>query len=155
MTEKAIFAAGCFWGVEERFRKLDGVLKTKVGYIGGKTENPTYEEVCSKRTGHAEAVEIEFDNEIIKYKDLLKTFFSIHDPTTKNRQGFDIGDQYRSEIFYTTEEQKKEAEEYKKELSENERYKITPIVTEVTEAPTFYDAEEYHQKYIMKKEGNA
>ncbi|MDD9868206.1 MAG: peptide-methionine (S)-S-oxide reductase MsrA [Candidatus Campbellbacteria bacterium] len=144
--ERAVFAAGCFWGVEESFRKLEGVSETKVGYIGGDTENPTYEDVCSGETNHAEAVEVVFDPEKISYKDLVRHFWDIHDPTQKDRQGPDFGTQYRSAIFYTTEEQKKIAEE----LRDVEAAKM-PVVTEITEAAMFYPAEDYHQKYILKK----
>ena len=144
--ERAVFAAGCFWGVEESFRKLEGVSETKVGYIGGDTENPTYEDVCSGETNHAEAVEVVFDPEKISYKDLVRHFWDIHDPTQKDRQGPDFGTQYRSAIIYTTEEQKKIAEE----LRDVEAAKM-PVVTEITEAAMFYPAEDYHQKYILKK----
>lgn len=151
-TEKAIFAAGCFWGVEELFRQLPGVVQTTVGYIGGKTENPTYEEVCSHTTGHAEAVEVEFDSEKITYEKLLEVFFMGHDPTTLNRQGPDVGDQYRSAIFYLNEEQKKAAEASKKKMDKLSKY-AEPIVTEISKAEPFYRAEEYHQKYFLKNGG--
>ena len=144
---KAIFAAGCFWGVEEAFSKLKGVKKTSAGYTGGTTKNPSYEDICSNTTGHTEAIEIYYDPKKISYKELLKTFWAIHNPTTKNRQGLDIGSQYRSAIFYHTEEQRKEAEESRNEEQNN--YK-KEIVTEITKASTFYKAEEYHQEYNKK-----
>lgn len=149
MKEKAIFAAGCFWGVEELFRTLPGVLKTTVGYTGGKTKNPTYEEVCSKTTNHAEAVEVEFDPDKISYEKLLDVFWKGHNPTTMNRQGPDIGSQYRSAVFYLTNEQKEAAEAKKAELQKTAKYS-EPIVTEITQADVFYPAEEYHQKYFFK-----
>ena len=151
-TEKAIFAAGCFWGVEELFRQLPGVIGTTVGYTGGKTENPTYEDVCSHTTGHAEAVEVEFDPKKISYEKLLEVFWKGHNPTTLNRQGPDVGDQYRSAVFYLNEEQKKIAEKSKEELVEKAKY-AEPVVTEVTKAGPFYRAEEYHQKYFLKNGG--
>lgn len=148
-TEKAIFAAGCFWGVEELFRTLPGVTETTVGYTGGKTENPTYEDVCAHKTDHAEAVEVEFDPEKISYEELLRVFWKGHNPTTHNRQGPDIGSQYRSGVFYLTENQKELAEAKKEELQKTAKY-AEPIVTEITEAKVFYPAEEYHQKYFAK-----
>jgi peptide-methionine (S)-S-oxide reductase len=150
MIEKAAFAAGCFWGVEEAFGKVSGVIETKVGYMGGNLENPTYENVCTNTTGHAEVVEIKYDSEKISYDDLLNLFWKIHDPTQVNRQGVDIGSQYRSVIFYHNKEQKELAEKSKKELDESGKYK-KPIATEITDAKTFYMAEEYHQKYLQKK----
>jgi peptide-methionine (S)-S-oxide reductase len=148
--EKATFAAGCFWGVEAVFRDLKGVVSTRVGYMGGKTEDPTYGEVCSGSTGHAEAVEVIFDPSKIGYKKLLETFWNKHDPTTRNRQGPDIGEQYRSIIFYHTDEQKKLAIESKDELESSGRYK-NPVVTEIIPAPIFYPAEDYHQQYLEKR----
>jgi len=148
--EKAAFAAGCFWSIEEAFRVLKGVKKTSVGYMGGKTKNPSYEEVCSGRTGHAEAVLVEYDSKIISYEKLLEVFWSIHNPTTKNRQGFDIGSQYRSIIFYFSEGQKKIALKSKKELNKSGKY-WKPVVTEIIKASAFYKAEDHHQKYLMKK----
>lgn len=148
--EIAIFGAGCFWGVEEAFRTLKGVLKTEVGYCGGHTENPAYKEVCTDTTGHAEVVQLEFEPEIISYKKLLEVFWSIHDPTTLNRQGPDYGSQYRSVIFTTTDEQKNIAENYKKELNESARFP-RKIITQINTAPIFYSAEEYHQQYLQKK----
>ncbi len=148
MTENATFAAGCFWHVEEAFKEVKGVLNTTVGYMGGKMKNPTYEDVCSDKTGHAEVVQIEYDPKIVPYEKLLEVFWTIHDPTQKNKQGPDEGTQYRSAIFYHTEEQKKIAEKSIKE--EQKKYK-EKIATEITKAGTFYKAEEYHQKYLMKK----
>jgi len=146
---KATFAAGCFWHVEDLFRKTKGVKSTQVGYTGGKLTNPTYEEVCTDKTGHAEAVQVEYDPNEISYDKLLKIFWENHDPTTLNRQGPDIGSQYRSAVFYHDESQKQEAEKSKEELEKSGRYQ-RPIVTEVAPAPEFYKAEEYHQKYFQK-----
>ncbi|MDX1595952.1 MAG: peptide-methionine (S)-S-oxide reductase MsrA [Nitrosopumilaceae archaeon] len=146
---KATFAAGCFWHVEDLFRKTKGVKSTKVGYTGGTLPNPTYEEVCTDRTGHAEAVQIEYDPQEISYNDLLKIFWENHDPTTLNRQGPDVGTQYRSAVFYHDESQKQDAEKSKHELEKSGRYQ-KPIVTEVKPVPEFYSAEEYHQKYFQK-----
>lgn len=148
-TEKAMFAAGCFWGVEEAFRKTPGVTKTTAGYSGGNIANPTYEEVCSDRTGHAEAVLVEFDPKQTSFKELVDLFWSIHNPTTLNRQGPDIGAQYRSAIFYMNPEQEKIAKDTKEKLERSGKYK-TKIVTEITPAKEFYPAEEYHQQYIKK-----
>jgi peptide methionine sulfoxide reductase msrA/msrB len=145
--ERAIFAGGCFWGVEYYFQNLPGVLKTTVGYIGGYFEKPTYEDVCSGNTGHAEAVEIVFNPEQISYDELLKLFFEIHDFTQVNRQGPDIGEQYRTEIFYLTDEQKTKAEEIINQLK-SMGYNVA---TKVTKATHFWEAEEYHQKYYYKK----
>lgn len=147
--EKATFAAGCFWHVEEAFRHIKGVLSTTVGYTGGTTKNPTYEDVCTDTTGHAEVVEVTFDPNKVSYEELLTVFWDVHDPTTKNRQGPDIGNQYRSAIFYHTKEQKKQAEQSKKNLEKTGKYK-KKIVTEITQATTFYPAEEYHQQYLQK-----
>jgi peptide-methionine (S)-S-oxide reductase len=149
-TQKATFGAGCFWGVEEIFRKLDGVMNTAVGYAGGAMENPTYEDVCTDETGHAEVVEVEFDPAKISYRQLLDVFWANHDPTTHNRQGPDVGRQYRSVIFYHSPEQKAEAEESKKALENAGRFK-RPIVTEIEPAGTFYRAEDYHQRYLEKR----
>jgi peptide-methionine (S)-S-oxide reductase len=151
--ERATLAAGCFWGVESSFRKIPGVVATSVGYTGGKTENPTYKEVCYKNTGHAEAVEIVYDPDVIKYEQILKTFFDIHNPTTPNRQGPDIGSQYRSAIFYHNDKQKQTAHKIKAELNKSGKFS-RPIVTETTKAQTFYRAEEYHQQYNEKKGNN-
>lgn len=146
--KKATFAAGCFWGVEEAFRHLKGVTSTMVGYTGGTNKNPSYEDVCNKETGHAEAVQIEFDSKKVSYEKLLKIFWKIHDPTTLNRQGPDVGSQYRSAIFYHNEEQKELA--IKSKEKEQKKYK-NKIVTEITEAKTFYKAEKYHQQYLEKQ----
>lgn len=149
-TQKATFAAGCFWGVEEAFRKIKGVVATAVGYTGGHTADPSYKEVCTDTTGHAEAIEVTFDPEAVSYGELLRVFWDLHDPTTADRQGPDIGSQYRSAIFYRGEEQKRLAEESKKALESSGVYG-RPIVTEITTATEFYPAEEYHQKYLMKR----
>lgn len=146
---KATFGAGCFWGVEKSFMDLKGVKSTTVGYMGGKTKNPTYQEVCTDKTGHAEVVQIEYNPDIISYKELLDVFWDIHDPTQKNRQGVDIGTQYRSVIFYHTEEQKNIAEKEKEKLEKSGRYK-KKIETDIKPALEFYRAEEYHQKYFEK-----
>ena len=148
----AIFGAGCFWGIEAQFRKLKGVISTRVGYTGGNFPNPTYKDVCSHKTGHAEAVEVTFNPKIISYTDLLDVFWDIHDPTTLNRQGFDIGSQYRSAIFYLNEEQKKKAHNSRKRVEESKKYR-NPIVTEIVPASEFWQAEEYHQQYVEKKRG--
>ncbi len=147
--EKAILAAGCFWGVQFYFDQVPGVVKTIVGYTGGHTEKPTYEEVCSHTTGHAEATLIEFDPKKVTFHELLMHFFRIHDPTQLNRQGPDVGDSYRSAIFYTSEEQKTEVEDMLKKLTEEKKYPA-PIVTEVTQASEFYPAEDYHQKFTER-----
>ena len=149
MKEEAIFAAGCFWGVESSFRSQSGVLETEVGYIGGNTASPTYEQVCKGTTRHAEAVRIEFDNEKISYRDLLTLFWEIHDPTTMNRQGPDIGTQYRSAIFCLNSSQLEQAKTYMMALEEDGIYPA-PIVTLIQMAQTFYKAEEYHQQYHDK-----
>lgn len=146
---KATFGAGCFWHVENLLSKTKGIKSTQVGYIGGNLPNPTYEEVCTDRTGHAEAVEVEYDPDEISYEELLDVFWSNHNPTTLNRQGPDIGIQYRSAIFYHDEKQKEIAEKSKTQLDSSGKYG-SPIVTEITPAPTFYKAEKYHQKYFKK-----
>jgi peptide-methionine (S)-S-oxide reductase len=148
--EKATFAAGCFWGVEAAFRQAPGVLSTQVGYTGGKVKDPTYEQVCTDRTGHAEAVEVEFDPARVSYEDLLKVFWECYDPTQLNRQGPDPGTQYRSAIFFHTPAQRAAAIASKERLEKNGRFK-RPIVTEVTAASEFYRAEEYHQQYLEKR----
>lgn len=150
MTNLATFGAGCFWGVEETFRKLPGVIETAVGYMGGSTERPTYEQVCSSRTGHAEVMQLTYDPEKISYEELLKIFWQSHNPTTLNRQGPDVGTQYRSAIFYHTPEQKEIAEKSKDELEKSGKWK-SPIVTEITPAQNFWKAEDYHQKYLYKR----
>ena len=146
---KATFGAGCFWHVEDLLNKTKGVKSTAVGYIGGQLPNPTYEEVCTDKTGHAEAVEIEYDPDEISFEELLDVFWSNHNPTTLNRQGPDVGIQYRSSIFYHDESQKEIAESSKEFLEKSGKYD-NPIVTEIVPAPTFYRAEEYHQKYFKK-----
>ena len=146
---KATFGAGCFWHVEDLLNKTKGVKSTAVGYIGGKLQNPTYEEVCTDKTGHAEAVEVEYDPDEISFEDLLSVFWSNHNPTTLNSQGPDVGIQYRSAIFYHDETQKEIAEKSKRELGQSGKFD-KPIVTEIVPAPTFYKAEEYHQKYFKK-----
>lgn len=145
-TETAIFAGGCFWCTEAFFTDLKGVQKVVSGYIGGKTENPTYREVCEGYTGHAEAIQITFDPEQVTYEELLEIFFATHDPTTLNRQGADVGTQYRSEIFYTTEAQKASAENFIKLLTEQNIFD-KKIVTKISSATKFYPAEDYHQDY--------
>ncbi|MFA5271720.1 MAG: bifunctional methionine sulfoxide reductase B/A protein [Candidatus Omnitrophota bacterium] len=150
MTKKADFAAGCFWGIEAAFRKLKGVVSTRVGYAGGNYKNPTYKEVCSGKTGHAETVEVEYDPNVISYYQLLDVFWKIHDPTTLNRQGPDVGEQYRSVIFYRSEEEKQAAEGSKAKLKKSGVYKSL-IVTEIVFFSEFYPAEEYHQQYYEKK----
>jgi len=150
--EKAYFAAGCFWGVEEAFYDESGVLATRVGYTGGQCDKPTYQQVCSGTTGHAEAVEITFDPAIISYEQLLKLFWQAHDPTQLNRQGPDVGSQYRSAIFYHTERQREQAEVSRDALDHSGRYQRS-VVTEIVPVGTFWQAEEYHQKYHKKNGG--
>ena len=145
--EKALFGAGCFWGVEEKFRKLPGVIRTEVGYSGGISKNPSYEDVCKGNTNHAEVVFIEYNRDEISFEELLDHFWSCHNPTTLNRQGPDIGTQYRSVIFYLNNNQKKIAETSKQDYSKSNNLNI---VTEISEAKEYYKAEEYHQKYIQK-----
>jgi len=148
--EKATFGAGCFWGVEAAFRQVEGVKGTAVGYAGGTFPNPTYRDVCSGQTGHAEVVEVDFDPSVVSYEQLLNVFWENHDPTTLNRQGPDVGAQYRSAIFYHTPEQEAAARASKAALAESGKH-ARPIVTEITAAPTFYRAEDYHQQYFEKR----
>jgi len=145
---KATFAAGCFWGVEEAFRNLPGVISTAVGYEGGTMKNPTYQDVCTDHTGHAEVVEVEYDPEAVSYDTLLDTFWGNHDPTSRNRQGPDIGTQYRSAIFYHSPEQEAAA---RASLERTQTRFRRPIVTEIVPAAEFYRAEEYHQQYLAKR----
>jgi peptide-methionine (S)-S-oxide reductase len=147
-VEKATFGGGCFWGVEAAFRQVPGVTATTVGYAGGTTHNPTYRDVCTDRTGHAEVVQVEFDPEQVRYEDLLDAFWRLHDPTQLNRQGPDFGTQYRSVIFVHSAEQEAAAKESKEELQESSP---KPIVTEIVSAPEFYPAEDYHQRYLEKR----
>lgn len=146
MREKIYFSGGCFWGIEYHFQVLDGVVSTQVGYMGGTVENPTYEMVCSYSTGHAEVVMVEYDPKIVTEKELIKLFFEIHDPTQMNRQGPDMGDQYRSEIFYSRDHQKEIAQQLIQQLNE----KGFVVATKLTQASNFYSAEEYHQRYYQK-----
>jgi len=152
MHESAVLAGGCFWGMEEILRKIPGVIKTTVGYSGGTTANPTYEDVSTGGTGHAEAIQVEFDSARLSYEALLDYFFRMHDPTTLNRQHNDVGTQYRSAIFYTSEAQKKTAEGLKAKLEQAKKFN-RPITTEITAALKFYSAEDYHQKYLVKHPG--
>jgi len=148
--KKATFAAGCFWGVEATFMKVKGVVQTEVGYMGGHTESPTYRDVCTDRTGHAEVVHITYDDSIVSYEQLLDVFWGSHDPTLKNRQGPDVGTQYRTAIFYHDEEQRRTAEGSKTAMDASGRFK-RPIATLLEKAGPFWRAEEYHQKYLLKK----
>ena len=148
--EKATFAAGCFWGIEARFREVEGVVETAVGYTGGKLDNATYHDVCSGTTGHAEAVQVTFDPMRVSYEELLDIFWGIHDPTTPNRQGPDVGEQYRSAIFFHSPEQERAARESKARLDASGRFK-RPIVTQIVPAVQFWPAEEYHQRYLEKR----
>ena len=149
--EKATFGAGCFWGVEASFAAIPGVTSTAVGYEGGSLDRPTYKDVCTDQTGHAEVVELEFDNERISYDKILEAFFELHDPTTLNRQGPDWGRQYRSAIFFHSPEQEREAKAKIEQLTVSGRYSPKRIVTKVEAAQTFWRAEEYHQKYLEKR----
>ena len=148
--EIATFAAGCFWGVEATFRQIKGVTSTTVGYCGGSFASPTYKDVCTDRTGHAEAVQVEYDPAQVSYDELLDVFWDNHDPTTRNRQGPDVGTQYRSVIFYHTPEQKAAAAASKERLAKSGKYK-RPIVTQIVPAGTFWQAEDYHQQYLEKR----
>jgi methionine-S-sulfoxide reductase len=150
--ESAILGGGCFWGMEEILRKIPGVISTEVGYTGGAGANPTYKQVCTGLTGHAEAIEIVFDPKVLPYERLLDVFFRMHDPTTPNRQHNDVGTQYRSAIFYTSPSQKETAERVIQSLTTSGKVK-RPIVTEVTQAGVFYPAEDYHQDYLVKNPG--
>ena len=150
MTELATFGAGCFWGVEVTFRNTPGVKDALVGYLGGTLANPTYRDVCTGRTGHAEVVQVTYDPAEVSYDKLLDVFWENHNPTTLNRQGPDVGAQYRSAIFYHTPEQKRAAEESKAQLQASGRFR-DPVVTEITAASTFYPAEDYHQRYLEKR----
>jgi peptide methionine sulfoxide reductase msrA/msrB len=152
VQETAVLAGGCFWGMEEIIRKIPGVVKTTVGYTGGTTSNPTYEEVCTGLTGHAESIQVVFDPARLSYEKLLDYFFRMHDPTTLNRQHNDVGTQYRSAIFYTSDAQKQTAEQVKVRWEKSGKFN-RPITTEITAASTFYPAEEYHQKYLLKNPG--
>jgi peptide-methionine (S)-S-oxide reductase len=146
----ATFAAGCFWGVEAQFRQVEGVTSTRVGYSNGTTEEPDYKQVCTGTTGHAEVIEVSFDPDIVSFESLLGVFWKLHNPTTLNRQGPDVGTQYRSAVFYHDEQQRQQAELVRKTL-DNAHIFAGPIVTEITAASTFYPAEEYHQCYLEKK----
>ena len=150
MTETATFAAGCFWGVEVTFRNVDGVLDAIVGYTGGTTENPTYKQICTDGTGHAEAVEVTFDPDRLSYDELLEVFWQAHDPTQVNRQGPDYGNQYRSAVFFHSPEQEAAARNSKEALDASGRLS-RPVATEITPASTFWPAEEYHQRYLEKR----
>jgi peptide-methionine (S)-S-oxide reductase len=149
-SKLATFGAGCFWGVEAAYRQIPGVLSTRVGYLGGTMQNPSYRDVCSGRTGHAEVVEVKYDPSRLTYDDLLTVFWENHDPTTLNRQGPDVGEQYRSAIFYHDDEQKAAAESSKEERDRSGKYR-RPIVTEITPTSNFYEAEDYHQQYLEKR----
>ena len=148
--EKATFGAGCFWGVEAAFRQIKGVVSTAVGYMGGTLRDPTYQDVCTDRTGHAEVVQVEYDPAAVNYDDLLQVFWENHDPTTLNRQGPDVGTQYRSVIFFHTPEQEAAAKASREALARSGKFR-RPIVTEITPAAEFWRAEEYHQQYLEKR----
>ena len=148
-TQLTTFAAGCFWGVEYKFSQIKGVISTSVGYTGGNLKNPSYEDVCSDETGHAEAVQVEYNPSKVSYEELLKVFWNLHDPTQWHKQGPDVGSQYRSAIFYHNEAQRKSAIASKEKLEKSGKYK-KPVVTEIVPAKEFYPAEEYHQKYWLK-----
>mgnify|MGYP002398540403 FL=1 len=152
-TDTATFANGCFWCTEAIFEELKGVISATSGYTGGQTENPTYKEVCTGETGHAECLQIVYDPSVISFDELLEVFWETHDPTTLNRQGADVGTQYRSGIFYHNQEQKEKAEKYKAELDKSGAFP-RPIVTEITAFSKFYPAEDYHQQYFEKNENN-
>lgn len=150
-TETATFGAGCFWQVEAEFRNTPGVTGTRVGYAGGTTEHPTYEEVCRDRSGHAEVVEVQFDPQQVSYEDLVEKFWDLHDPTQLNRQGPDVGSQYRSAIFFHTSEQERVALASRERAQERIGRPRRPVVTEVTAAPAFWEAEDYHQRYLERR----
>lgn len=152
MTDKATFGAGCFWGVEMRFRELEGVIDARVGYMGGEVDHPTYEQVCTDRTGHAEVCEVEFDPAGISYEQLVRAFFDLHDPTQIDRQGPDVGRQYRSVIFCQDKAQHDVAERVKSELAAGDRFS-RPIATSIEPAATFWEAEDYHQQYLARRGG--
>ena len=152
MTEKATFGAGCFWGVEMRFRELDGVIDARVGYMGGEVDNPTYEQVCTDRTGHAEVCEVVFNPEAISYEELVRAFFSLHNPTQVNRQGPDVGRQYRSVIFTHDADQEEVAGRVLAEVEASDRFS-QPIATSIEPAATFWQAEDYHQQYLARRGG--
>jgi peptide-methionine (S)-S-oxide reductase len=149
-NKKAVFAAGCFWGVESTFQQMDGVKSTTVGYIGGKVKNPSYELVCTGLTGHAEAVEVEYNPQVVSFETLLDTFFKLHDPTTMNRQGPDVGTQYRSAAYFSNNEEKKIIENKIDALNESGKFS-SKVVTEIEAISEFYDAEDYHQDYYKKR----
>ena len=153
MSSKATFGAGCFWGVEARYRQVPGVIDAKVGYMGGDLEEPSYQQVCTGHTGHAEVVEVEFDSEKVSYEALARAFFSMHDPTQVNRQGPDVGTQYRSVIFYHDEEQKAGAEAIRLEMERSGRFP-GPIATSIEPASEFWMAEDYHQRYLERQGGS-
>ena len=153
MTEKATFGAGCFWGVEMRFREMDGVTDATVGYMGGHVDHPSYKQVCTDRTGHAEVCQVVFDPERISYETLVRAFFNLHNPTQVNRQGPDVGSQYRSVVFVHDDEQRAVAEAIKAELDGSGKYK-SPIATSIEPAQTFWPAEDYHQQYLAKNGGS-
>lgn len=150
MHKVATFAAGCFWGIEAKFSALDGVIETEVGYMGGQQDNPDYKAVCTDQTGHAEVVQVQYDEQKISYEQLLAAFWAMHDPTTLNRQGPDVGSQYRSAIFYHDETQQQEAAQSKSYMGQSGAFSA-PIVTQVVPAATFWRAEEYHQQYLAKR----
>lgn len=152
MIETATFGAGCFWGVEQAFRQMDGVVDAACGYMGGHTEHPTYEQVCGKGTGHAEVVQVRYDPAVVSYEQLLEAFWEMHDPTTLNRQGPDVGDQYRSVIFTHTPQQQELAEQSRQAADASGRFS-NPIVTQIVPAPAFWRAEEYHQQYLARRGG--
>jgi peptide-methionine (S)-S-oxide reductase len=154
MIETATFGAGCFWGIEQAFRQIEGVVEAACGYMGGHTQHPTYEEVCGKGTGHAEVVQVRYDPHLVSYDQLLDAFWDMHDPTTPDRQGPDVGDQYRSAIFTHTSEQQEQAERSRHAADESGRF-ADPIVTQIVPASAFWRAEEYHQQYFARRGGGS